>query len=94
LNELTLRLQRVLGLSRAEAELLAKRARLRLGRRGFQIRALAFALATAPVLRRLIPGHLRLRAITPLLHALLPGPSENLLYARARPLGDEDRRDA
>jgi hypothetical protein len=91
---LRLRLQRVLGLSRAEAELLARRAQMRIGKRGFRIRAFAFTLATAPVLRRLIPGRLRLRAITPLLHALLPGPSENLLYARARPLGNEGGGDA
>lgn len=89
MNELTLRLQRLLGLTQAEAELLTKRAVARLGKRGFQVRALAFALATAPVLRRLIPAPLRLRAITPLLHALLPGPSENLLYAGSRRLGDE-----
>jgi hypothetical protein len=86
-------LRRALDLTNAEADLLIRRAQVRLGKRGFALRALAFALATAPVLSRLIPRQARLRAITPLLHALLPGPAENLLYARARPLGDAGRDD-
>jgi hypothetical protein len=70
-----------LGLTPAEAELLTRRAATRLGRRSYEIRALAFTVATTERLRPLIPRRLRLKAIRPLLHALFPGPSENLLYA-------------
>ena len=52
-----------------------------LGRRGYLLRAAAFALATAPLLRRAIPRSFRVRAIRPLLYGLLPSPSENLFYA-------------
>jgi len=72
---------RALGLTQAEAELLTSRAARRLGRRRYRVRALAFTVATAAPLRPLIPRRLRLKAIRPLLHALLPGPSENVLYA-------------
>lgn len=71
-----------LGLSSYEAELLADRARSRLGMREYAVRLLAFRAATTPVLRQLIPVGLRRRAIAPLVYALIPGPSENLLYAR------------
>lgn len=73
-----------LGLTPAEAELLTRRAAQRLGKVSYEIRALAFTVATADRLRPLIPRGLRLRAIRPLLHALFPGPSENLLYAVGR----------
>lgn len=75
------RLQQLLGLTRAEAELLTERARAGLGSRGYLLRAAAFVLATMPLLRRAIPRRFRLRAIRPLLYGLLPSPSENLFYA-------------
>jgi hypothetical protein len=78
---------RTLGLTPAEVELLTSRAATRLGKRRYQVRALAFTLATTAPLRPLIPRRLRLRAVRPLLHALLPGPSENLLYAAPRASG-------
>jgi len=77
---LTRRAQQLLGLTRPEAELLTSRARARLGRRGYLLRWAAFALATTPVARRVIPARLRVRAIRPLLYGLLPSPSENLFY--------------
>jgi hypothetical protein len=80
------RLERTLGLSGREAERLAGRARNRLGRRGLAIRRLAFTLATNPLLGRLLPGRLREAAIRPLVYALIPGPTENLLYARVTSL--------
>ncbi len=75
------RVAKVLGLSEDEAGLLLKRARAKLGGRGLAVRGLAFLLATAPVLR-LLPRRLREPAIRPLVYALVPGPTENLLYAR------------
>ncbi len=75
------RVQRQLGLTRSEAELLTGRAQAGLGRRGYLLRALAFVLATTPLLRRVIPRRFRVRAIRPLLYGLLPSPSENLFYA-------------
>jgi hypothetical protein len=75
------RAQSLLGLSAAEAELLTSRARGRLGRRGYGLRAAAFLLATAPLARSVIPAGLRRRAIRPFVWGLLPGPSENHLYA-------------
>lgn len=79
------RVQRLLALSPAEAELLTSRAHARLGRRGYLLRIATFTIATAPLLRRAIPGGIRRRAIRPLLHGLLPGSSENLLYATFPP---------
>jgi hypothetical protein len=76
------RVAKVLGLSEGEAGLLLGRAQHRLGRRGVSVRQVAFLLATAPVLRRLLPRRLRESAIRPLVYALVPGPTENLLYAR------------
>lgn len=73
-----------LGLRPEEAELLTRRAAQRLGRWPYELRALAFVVATSARLRPLIPRRLRQRAIRPLLHALFPGPSENLLYAVGR----------
>jgi|GEM_PF-2764895 len=75
------RVAKVLGLSEDEAGLLLKRARTKLGGRGLAGRELAFLLATAPGLR-LLPRRLRESAIRPLVYALVPGPTENLLYAR------------
>lgn len=75
------RVAKVLGLSEDEAGLLVKRARAKLGARGLASRELAFLLATAPVIR-LLPRRLREPAIRPLVYALVPGPTENLLYAR------------
>lgn len=74
------RLSALLGLSPQETDLLADRARRRLGGAGFASRLIAFSLATAPGLRRALPRRLRIRAVRPLVYALLPGPSENELY--------------
>ncbi|HZO05227.1 MAG TPA: hypothetical protein VFB52_02495 [Solirubrobacterales bacterium] len=76
-----------LGLTPAEAELLIGRAVERLGRRGYELRACAFLLATGGTLRPAIPRRLRLRAIRAFLHCLLGGASENLLYAGAIGVG-------
>ncbi len=87
------RVAKVLGLSEGEVRLLLTRARGRLGRRGLSVRELAFLLATAPVLGRLLPRRLRETAIRPLVYALVPGPTENLLYARvSRPPATERSR--
>jgi hypothetical protein len=82
-----------LGLTPAETALLTRRAVLRLGRWPYEARAVAFIVATNARLRRLIPRRLRLRATRPLLYALLPGPSENLLYAVGRVSGKGDPDD-
>ncbi|HEU4707562.1 MAG TPA: hypothetical protein VFS64_10265 [Solirubrobacterales bacterium] len=79
------RLEETLGLSDPEAHRLLVKARKRLGRRGFAVRGLAFTLATGP-LGRLLPRGLRQAAIRPLVYALIPGPTENLLYARVTKL--------
>lgn len=76
------RVAKVLGLSDEEAGLLLERARGRFGSRGLGIRELAFLLATSPALRHLLPRRLREAAIRPFVYALVPGPTENLLYAR------------
>ena len=78
------RVARVLGLSEDEAGLLLKRARAKFGGRGLAVRKLAFLLATAPGLR-LLPRRLRESAIRPFVYALVPGPTENLVYARVSP---------
>lgn len=75
-------MRQLLGLDRAEAELLTRLARAGLGRRGYLLRAAAFMLATAPLLRHAVPSRIRVRAIRPLLYGLMPSPSENLLYVR------------
>jgi hypothetical protein len=75
------RVAKVLVLSKDEAGLLLKRAGAKLGGRGLAVRKLAFLLATAPGVR-LLPRRLRVPAIRPLVYALVPGPTENLLYAR------------
>lgn len=75
------RVAKAFGLSEEEAGLLLKRARAKLGGRGLAVRKLAFLLATAPGFR-LLPRRLREPAIRPLVYALVPGPTENLLYAR------------
>jgi hypothetical protein len=75
------RLKSLLGLSSGEVSLLVARTRVALGDRAYAVRAVAFVLATAPLLRRLVPARTRRAAIRPLVYALLPGPSENLLYA-------------
>jgi hypothetical protein len=87
------RVAKVLGLSEDEAGLLLKRARAKLGGRGLALRELAFLLATAPGLR-LLPRRLRESAIRPLVYGLVPGPTENLLYARVSqtPDGAEQSR--
>ncbi|HET7590287.1 MAG TPA: hypothetical protein VFK14_08940 [Solirubrobacterales bacterium] len=71
-----------------------RKARNRLGSRSVVVRGLAFTLATNPLLARLLPRRLREAAIRPLVYALIPGPSENLLYARVTLLGAGDREDA
>jgi hypothetical protein len=80
-----------LGLSREEAELLTGRAQARLGTFQYNVRLAAFLIGGSPVARLLVPRRARERAIRPLLHALLPGPSENLLYARAQRSAGEGR---
>lgn len=75
------RLSRLLDLSSAEAALLSARARTSLGPRAYAVRAVAFLVATAPILRRALPAGVRRKAIRPLVYGLIPGPSENLLYA-------------
>jgi hypothetical protein len=75
------RVSAALGLSRAEARLLLVRARTMLGAAGLTLRLISFSLATAPGLRRALPRPLRVRAIRPLVYALMPGPSANTLYA-------------
>jgi hypothetical protein len=86
------RLAKQLDLSPGEVALLAARARRRLGFRRYLVRLVAFVLATAPVLRTAIPANLRLRAIRPFLYALLPGPTENLLYVGAGGYGATEER--
>ena len=76
-------MRKALGLSPAETELLLGRARRRIGRRGYPLRIAAFTLATTPLVRRLIPRSARARLAAPLVHALLAGPAENLLYTGA-----------
>jgi hypothetical protein len=76
------RVAKVLGLSDQETGLLLRRARGRFGSRGLGVRESAFLLATSPVLRSLLPRRLRESAIRPFVYALVPGPTENLLYAR------------
>jgi hypothetical protein len=85
------RLKSLLGFSADEAALLVARTRAALGNRAYAVRAVAFVLATAPLLRRLLPLRTRRAAIRPLVYALLPGPSENLLYAGVR-VGVEGER--
>jgi hypothetical protein len=75
------RVGKVLGLSSEESRLLLARARADLGRRNLGVKALAFTVATAPVVGRLLPRRVREAAIRPLVYALIPGPAENLLYA-------------
>jgi len=75
------RVGKALGLSSEESRLLMARARAELGNRNFAVKALAFAVATAPVVGRLLPRRVRQAAIRPLVYALIPGPAENLLYA-------------
>jgi hypothetical protein len=81
------RVGQVLGLSSEESQLLLARARAELGGRNLWARALAFAVATAPVVGRLLPRRLREAAIRPFVYALIPGPAENLLYAGVRTSG-------
>lgn len=71
---------KALGLSSAETELLLGRARRRIGRRSYPSRIVAFTVATTPLVRRLLPRSARARLAAPLVHALLAGPAENLLY--------------
>jgi hypothetical protein len=75
------RVAKALGLSSEEARLLLARARAELGSRDLGVKALAFTVATAPVVGRLLPRRVRQAAIRPLVYALIPGPAENLLYA-------------
>jgi hypothetical protein len=90
---LTRPVERLLGLSREETELLSRRAQARLGKLRYSVRLAAFLIGASPGTRLFVPRRARERAISPLLHALLPGPSENLVYARARRPGTEGRRD-
>jgi hypothetical protein len=76
------RVAMVLGLPDDDARLLLSRARRKFGLRGLVARELAFAVATAPLLRRLLPRRWREAAIRPFVYALIPGPAENLLYAQ------------
>lgn len=80
------RLAKALGLSRQEAERLLARARGGVGNRGLLLRRLAYALGVNPILGRLLPRRIREAAIRPLVYALIPGPTENLLYARVTTL--------
>jgi hypothetical protein len=75
------RVGKALGLSSEESRLLLARARAELGSRNLGAKTLAFTVATAPVVRRLLPRRVRQAAIRPLVYALIPGPAENLLYA-------------
>jgi hypothetical protein len=75
------RVGRALGLSSEESRLLLARARGELGSRDLGVKSLAFAVATAPVVGRLLPRRVRQAAIRPLVYALISGPAENLLYA-------------
>ena len=81
------RVGKTLGLSSEESRLLLARARMELGSRNLRARALAFTIATAPVVGRLLPRRVREAAIRPLVYALIPGPAENLLYARVAATG-------
>lgn len=76
-------MRKALGLSPAETELLLGRAQRRIGRRGYPLRLAAFTVATTPLVRCLIPRSARARLTAPLVHALLAGPAENLLYTQA-----------
>jgi hypothetical protein len=87
------RVSAALGLSRAEARLLLVRARTRLGGVGLTLRLAGFSLATAPGLRQALPRPLRVRAIRPLVYALMPGPSANTLYASPDAVAAEGERD-
>jgi hypothetical protein len=81
----------MLGFSLEEADLLIGRAQARVGRRGYLVRLAALAVATAPVLRRMIPPSARRRMIAPLVHSLIDGTGENLLYAGAFPNQEQGR---
>lgn len=81
----------MLGLSSEEAVLLVGRARARLGRRGYSVRLAALMIATTPVLRKVIPPSTRRRMIAPLIHSLIAGPAENLLYTGAFPNQEQKR---
>jgi hypothetical protein len=79
------RLGSLLGLTLAETDLLTARCRARLGARSYRLRLIALLLATAPLLRNLVPETVRRRAIRPFVYELLSGVSENLLYAGIQP---------
>jgi TRAP-type C4-dicarboxylate transport system permease large subunit len=81
----------MLGLSPGEMELLTSRARARLGQRGYSVRMAALIVATTPVARNIIPPSTRRRMISPLIHAVMAGPAENLLYTGASHMQDEKR---
>jgi hypothetical protein len=81
------RVARALGLSSEESRLLLARARAELGSRDLGLKALAFTVATTPVVGRLLPGRVRQAAIRPLVYALISGPAENLLYAGVKSSG-------
>jgi hypothetical protein len=51
----------------------------------------ALIVATTPVARHIIPPSTRRRMISPLIHAVMAGPAENLLYAGASHTRDEKR---
>lgn len=86
------RVAKVLGLSNDEARLLLARAHGRFGPYGLVARKLAFSVATAPLLRPLLPRRLREAMIRPLVYALVPGPTENLFYARVSALRNAEER--
>lgn len=88
------RLRRLLGLSAEEAATLGGQARGRLGGRAYAVRLVAFLVATAPVVARLLPVGLRRRAIRPFVYGLVPGPAENLAYAGVLPLAEPEEPDA
>jgi TRAP-type C4-dicarboxylate transport system permease large subunit len=81
----------MLGLSPEEAGLLTGRARARLGRWGYSIRLAALMVATTPVLGKIIPPSTRRRMIAPLIHAVMAGPAENLLYAGSSSMQEAKR---
>jgi hypothetical protein len=76
------RLAALLGLDRAETDLLVTSCAARIGDRACSLRLAVLLLATAPVVRALLPLRIRRRAIRPFVYPLLSGASENLLYAK------------
>jgi len=83
-------LERVLGLSAQEAELVVFRARRELGGPAYVVRCAAFAVASSGA-GRLLPERVRRKALGSLLGTMLVSSSDALGYVGVIPLGSENR---